>query len=409
MENTIDDLQWWPEPPGWLDGDDDPSGGADDELTEEELSAMYDGSRDGPDPQLHPEAYPELAHDGDLRAAMAASVLDAAGPADGVDEPGPVRGLSDAELVESLGQWRAVASRAAARELRATAELLRRRPARQWDHRGDDRDAAPVRVSRAAVQEIALGLTLTGYGAQTQADLADALQWRLPRTFKAMETGAIDRAKAGIIAEATSLLDDEAARQADAVIAEQAAAMTTGELRTKLPALVIKIDPKAAEERRRRAERKARVRLYANPDHTATLAAENLPAAPAVAAFARVAAVAAAMKSAGMKGGIELLRSRALIGLLLGNLPVIPSADQQGTPGTDEPEGPPDGPECPQDGPGGPPEPPEPPGPPDEPADPAEPDEPPAAARPAGQPAQPAGCDELYGWDQDPDDPEADD
>jgi hypothetical protein len=102
--------------------------------------------------------------------------------------------------------------------------------------------------------------------------------------------------------------------------------MTTGELRDALRRAVIKVDPAAAEKRRQRAERHARVRLYGDSDHTATLAGEKLPAASAAAAYARIAAIAAAMKAAGLPGSTELLQSQVFAGLLLGTLPHIPPA-----------------------------------------------------------------------------------
>ena len=40
--------------------------------------------------------------------------------------------------------------------------------------------------------------------------------------------------------------------------------------------------------------------------------------------MARISALAQAMKSAGITGGIELLRAQAFLGLLLGTLPLIP-------------------------------------------------------------------------------------
>jgi hypothetical protein len=107
--------------------------------------------------------------------------------------------------------------------------------------------------------------------------------------------------------------------------------MTTGELRDKLRTLLIEIDEKAADKRRERAESNACVRLYGTDDHTATLAGQNLPSAHAAAARARICAIAAALKTAGMPGCSDLIQAQVFIGLLLGTLPQVPPPAADGT------------------------------------------------------------------------------
>ena len=108
---------------------------------------------------------------------------------------------------------------------------------------------------------------------------------------------------------------------------------------------VIAADPEGAEQRRKDAQRHAKVSLYPDPDaDTATLAGTRLPAVHAAAAMARLTAIARAMKSAGMGGGLDYLRAIALIGLLLGTLPLVPPpAGDPGPEGPTDPDpGPPD-------------------------------------------------------------------
>ncbi len=109
--------------------------------------------------------------------------------------------MDDAELIGSLAGWHSVAARAQARELAATAELMRRRRPRVWDRRADraetrreeldgataggpERAMPTVVPSREAAEEIALALTVTGYAAGVQAqlaaDLTRRLRWRSP-------------------------------------------------------------------------------------------------------------------------------------------------------------------------------------------------------------------------------------
>jgi hypothetical protein len=113
-------------------------------------------------------------------------------------------------------------------------------------------------------------------------------------------------------------------------------------LRARLRRAVLAADPQAAERRRERAERLARVCLYSEADGTATLAGMGLPAVAAAAAMARITAIARARQAAAQAGGLDLHRAQVMLGLLLGTLPYIPPPG-----GTPEPPPPDDG------GPGG--------------------------------------------------------
>ena len=287
---------------------------------------------------------------GDSVADLVAAVLGAVGDPEL---------MSDAELVGALTDWHAVAARAQGRELAVTAELLRRRPPRKWDRRADraqsrreDAEAAtpepgcPGRVvpvvaaSREAAEEIALALTVTGYAAETQAELAADLVGRLPVAFGQLRAGRTDLARVKVLAEATQFLSDEDAGKVDGLLSPQLGELTTGALKDKARRVIIKIDPAAAERRKQRAERKARFVLYGNEDQTATVAVERMPAQLAAAARARVNAIARAAKAAGMAGPLALLEAKVATGLLLDTLPLIPppagggDADGSGPDGT---------------------------------------------------------------------------
>ncbi len=119
----------------------------------------------------------------------------------------------------------------------------------------------------------------------------------------------------------------------------EAGGQTSGQLRVALRRAVIAADPEGAEQRRKDAQRHAKVSLYPDPDaDTATLAGARLPAVHAAAAMARLTAIARAMKAAGMGGGLDYLRAIAYIGLLLGTLPLVPPpAGDPGPPGPTRP------------------------------------------------------------------------
>ena len=238
----------------------------------------------------------------------------------------PATELDDRDLAAVAGSWRRVAAWAQARELAAVAQITSRAAARD-EKIGTEADGRPVRVPASAAAEVALELTLSQYSAYAWADLAIQLTWRLAATGTALADGVIDLQRARLIAEATSMLTDERARAVEAKVLPGAGDLTTGMLRAVLRRAVIAADPDGAEERRKKAERQAKVVLYPDEDSTATLTGQRLPTILAAAAMARITAMAWALKASGAGGGIDLLRSQIYVGLLLGSLPLIPPAE----------------------------------------------------------------------------------
>ncbi len=300
---------------GLLDGD---PGSQDAELAEE-LAAEADG-RMGPameSGQLaamvveHMEPGPALAGWLDVAADSAASL----------DENG-LTGLAIAA--------RKQAAYANGVELAAVAQITSRAAAA--DRRvGVSGAGRPARVCRDAVGQVEMALRLSHDGAQAWADLALALTWRLPGTLAALAAGWIDLDRAEIIARATSVLSEQAARSVEAKVLPEARWRTYAQLRAWLHQLVIAADPDGAEERRQKAERNANVRLYADDDQTATLVADKLPQIETASGFAKINALARARKAAGLPGSLGLHRSQVLLGLILGTPPPTPP-DQDAPP-----------------------------------------------------------------------------
>ena len=168
---------------------------------------------------------------------------------------------------------------------------------------------------------------LSDHGAGAWADLAVTLGWRLPRTGAALAAGVIDLARARVIAEATSVLDERAARAVEARVLPRAGGLTVAQVRQRVRLAVIAADPEGAERRRQGAERGAGMRLFGEDDQTATIVLDKQPQIEAAAAFARVSALARARKAAGLPGSLGQHRSAVGLGLWLGTLPPIPPAD----------------------------------------------------------------------------------
>lgn len=234
-----------------------------------------------------------------------------------------VGSLSDHEIVQTMMAARRLASRAQAMELAAVAELARRRFA-------DDADAAiEVLAPRDYVQdEVAEALTLTATSADDLIHFATELTGRLPATFAALAAGDIDYGKARTVWHGTAEVGEELAATIEAKVLPRAHAQTTGEIRAKVRRLIKRLDPDALTRRRENAERGRSVRLIETEDGAAHLTGADLPADAASAAFGRITAIAAGLKSDGDSRGIDQLRADVFVALLRGTLPTTePPAD----------------------------------------------------------------------------------
>jgi hypothetical protein len=227
------------------------------------------------------------------------------------------------DLVGMASAFRRVASWAQARELDLIAHVAARSAAAD-PKAGLGPGGRPAHVTDDAAAQVSLELALSRVGAEAWAGLAVALRWRLPATAAALAAGRIDVYRAKIVAEAVIPLSDEAARAVEDQVIPDAGDLTYGQVHAAVRRAVIAADPDGAEHRRRAAERRAKVSLFADQDGTATLAGYCLPAPEAAAAYARICALAAAMKAAGAGGGIHFLRAQVLVGKILDTLPPIP-------------------------------------------------------------------------------------
>ena len=174
---------------------------------------------------------------------------------------------------------------------------------------------------------------MSQYAAAAWADLAVDLSGRLAATGAALAAGIIDVPRARLITEATTLLSEENARAVEARVLPAAGSQTSGMLRAALRRAVLAIDPAGAEQRRKDAERRARVVLYPDQDQTATLAGQRMPVIHAAAAMARLKAMARARQADGDTSPLDLICAQIYIALLLGT----PTPDPTGARRTPRP------------------------------------------------------------------------
>ena len=148
--------------------------------------------------------------------------------------------------------------------------------------------------------------------------LACDLEVYLPGTKAAFRAGIVCRDKAAIIASAVALLDPAEARAAETMVLDRAGSLTPAALRAAIGRAVVEVNPEKAKKRREHMARRTRVERWAEDSGNAGLAGRELPPAEVLAADQRVTAWARQLKKAGLEGGMDALRARAYLDILLG-------------------------------------------------------------------------------------------
>jgi len=161
-------------------------------------------------------------------------------------------------------------------------------------------------------------LGISAGDAEAMLDLAWQLEVNLPGTKAAFRAGMVTRDKAAIIANAAALLDPAEARAAEAMVLDRAGSLTPGALRAAIQRAVMEVNPDKAKERREHMARRTRVERWAEDSGNAGLAGRELPPAEVLAADQRVTAWARQLRQAGLEGGMDALRARAFLDILLG-------------------------------------------------------------------------------------------
>jgi hypothetical protein len=220
------------------------------------------------------------------------------------DAAGGFAGVSEAELVGLVCAWDRVEGHAAGRKLAVVAELARRNASPEDAEFTADQLAYALGESRARADDL-IGLSAH-------------LDSHLPGTRAALHDGTVSLGKARIIANATALLDPAEAAAAEQDVLDRAARLTPGGLRPAIARAVLEVAPEKARKRRETAAKFARVERWLEDSGNAALAGRELAPAEALAADERITARAHELRNAGLDGGIDELRARALLDLILG-------------------------------------------------------------------------------------------
>jgi hypothetical protein len=224
-------------------------------------------------------------------------------------------GVSDTELAGLVCAFDRVEAHMAARKLVAIAEIFRRNPQ-------DGFEAGPGQMPAVVHEFTRDQLALTLGESRAAADWLLTVAWhlatRLGGTLEALRDGVITRGKAELIVRLTHYLDDDEARAVEAAILGRAGRLTPGGLRSAVARAVLEAAPEKARERRQTAARFARVERWAEDSGNAALMGRELPPDEVLAADQRISWWAGQLKRAGLEGGMDELRARAYLDLLLG-------------------------------------------------------------------------------------------
>jgi len=246
---------------------------------------------------------------GCAQLAVAADAAVDGGPADSFG------GATDHELVGVVCAWDRVEAHAAARKLAAVAEVFRRNPADGFE---PEPGRMPAVVHEFTRDQLALALGESRAAADWLLTVAWHLATRLAGTLEALRDGVITGGKAELIVRLTRHLDDDEARKVEAKIADRAGRLTPGGLRAALARAVMEAAPEKAKQQRETAARFARVERWAEDSGNAALMGRELPPDEVLAADERISWWAGELRTAGLEGGMDELRARAFLDLVLG-------------------------------------------------------------------------------------------
>ena len=242
--------------------------------------------------------------------ALAGFAAEAAGDDDRYE------GACDDEVAGAIAAWDRVEAYAAARKHAAAAEFIRRRPRPGSPLEGPAR--MPEDWDESITAEVAGVLAESRCAADAMLDLARDLEVKLPGTAAAFRDGILRQSKVAIIARATAVLDPAEARAAEELVLDRAGRLTPGGLRAAIARAVMEVAPKKAKKRREVAAKFARVERWAEDSGNAALAGRELPPDEVLAVDQRITWWAGELRNAGLAGGMDAIRARALLDLLLG-------------------------------------------------------------------------------------------
>jgi hypothetical protein len=249
-------------------------------------------------------------------AALAAAVEAVAGP------QWRCPGASGDQLAGVVRRLAALESWASAGRLGVIREMIRHEspPYAKPGRHGDLPDAWPQTLGH----ELAVALGISAVSADAAVLLAWDLRARLPGIGARLADGTLSYLKVMLIVKELSVLSEDDAAKAEALILgqlAQAPGLTPAQLGRLAAQAAVTVDPGGAERRREAAEQlDVRVRLWREQSGAAAIAGRNLPTDEALAAYASVNARTGRYKKSKAFPGASMdqLRAMAYLDLLNG-------------------------------------------------------------------------------------------
>jgi len=231
-------------------------------------------------------------------------------------DSGRLAEASDDEIVGLVTAADRVEASACSLKHVAVAELLPRRPA-PGAAVLEDAGRMPEAYLDSASAEVKWALAETGQTADQMLDLAWDLAVKLPGTRALFRDGRLRHSKVVIIARQAAALDADEARQAEEKVLDQAPGLSPGQLRSRIKRAVARVAPKKAKDRREHGAKNARVERWAEDSGNAGLSIREAAPARVLAADQKITWWARQLRAAGIAGGMDVLRARAALDLLL--------------------------------------------------------------------------------------------
>ena len=238
-------------------------------------------------------------------------------------QPAALAGLSDSQVLGLAAAGRRLAARGTWVQQAAIAEFASRRL------EPDAKKATSLGFTEFAPDELAAELASTNTVAELAMVRAGEASRRLPACFALLRDGRISEYQLLIITEATVDLSDADAAEADKLIAAAAPGLTPGRLRVMCTRTVMMIDPAAAERRRERTAKEARVERFGEKSGNAALCGRELPTMEVLASSQHIDAAARALRAAGVPGTLAQLRARVFLDLTQGVDPLARTTGQE--------------------------------------------------------------------------------
>ncbi len=182
-----------------------------------------------------------------------------------------------------------------------------------------DADSGVFRLSEQvdyAAVEIAAGLSLTRRASEDQLSRAASLAGRLRRVHDLFLSGALDVHRVRVFDSVLGHLPDDTVDTVLDQVLDDAAELTTGQLRARLSRLVMVADPDGAKSSYEEGLLDRHVATGSNPDHTADFGIYSAPPDRVAAARAHVEQRARALRVVGDERTLDQLRVDVAFDLL---------------------------------------------------------------------------------------------